>query len=134
MPRVVLVTAVAFLPLLAASRSAQEGVFSEAQVTRGRAVYHEECAKCHNETLAGSDASPELAGSDFRAHWNGRNASDLVGFMKATMPPDDTGRLKTGQYVDLAAYILSANGFPSGSKELGQENSELSEIKLDWKK
>jgi cytochrome c553 len=53
------------IPVLAAARSAQDGVYTKDQATRRQTVYREECAKCHAENLTGGDGSPELTGRDF---------------------------------------------------------------------
>ena len=34
------------------------------------------------------------------------------------MPSEDPGNLSRRQYADLVAYVLSANEFPGGEKEL----------------
>jgi hypothetical protein len=38
--------------------------------------------------------------------------------MKAKMPPDRPGSLTDQSYADLAAFLLDANGYPKGDKEL----------------
>jgi hypothetical protein len=42
----------------------------------------------------------------------------LVGFMKAKMPPDRPGSLTDQSYAELAAFLLDANEYPKGDKEL----------------
>ena len=43
------------------SRTARDGVYSDAQATRGGAIYKDQCASCHGPSLGGSLAPP-LAG------------------------------------------------------------------------
>jgi hypothetical protein len=38
--------------------------------------------------------------------------------MKAKMPPDRPGGLTEQNYADIAAFLLDANGYPKGDKEL----------------
>src|SRR4051812_49412436 len=100
--RVAFVLSAAF-PVLAGARSAQEGVYTKDQASRGQAVYREECAKCHAENLTGADGSPELTGPGFMSRWNGKTVGTLFEFMRKTMPTDDPGHLSMRQYSDLAA-------------------------------
>jgi mono/diheme cytochrome c family protein len=129
----ILVLALAF-SMAAASRSVWDGVYTKAQAARGQTAYGEACAKCHGASLSGGDGVPELAGGEFLGKWTGRTAGDLFEEMRATMPSDDPGHLSRRQYVDIAAYILSANEFPAGEKELGDVVAELNEIKIELKK
>jgi mono/diheme cytochrome c family protein len=123
----------AIIPVIAFSRSAAEGVYTKEQAARGQVVYGEECAKCHAENLAGGDGSPELTGPDFLRRWNGKTVGALFEFMRKTMPTDDPGHLSMRQYSDLAAYILKANDFPAGSKELDRDLAALNEIRIEAK-
>src|SRR6185295_12818748 len=47
-----------------APRTVQDGVFSDAQATRGQALYAQRCAGCHGPALAGASA-PALTGDLF---------------------------------------------------------------------
>src|SRR6266568_6385793 len=46
-------------------RSASSGVFTEAQSSRGAAVYNRECSTCHGERLKGGEGAPALTGEEF---------------------------------------------------------------------
>lgn len=118
----------------ATSRSVRDGVFTEAQVTRGEAVYREECAKCHAENLTGGEGGPGLVGERFTSAWQGKTANDLFENTRKTMPEDDPGHLSRRQYADLVAYILSANEYPSGTRELESTAEALSDIRIEAKK
>ena len=120
--------------LFAAPKSAKDGVYSKAQATRGKAVYEEECAKCHGMNLAGGDGSPDLVGTDFIDRWKTRSVGDLYTFIKKTMPTDDPGHLANRQYTDLVTYILSANEFPAGPADLDATGPAINEISLDTSK
>lgn len=116
------------------TRSVWDGVYTKEQARRGQTVYGEECAKCHSENLAGGEASPPLVGADFLSHWNGKTAGALYENIRKTMPSDDPGNLSTRQYADLVAYIMSANDFPAGEKELDRDVAVLNEIHIEAKK
>ena len=46
------------------TRTVQDGVFSDAQATRGQALYAQRCAGCHGPALEGAQA-PALKGDGF---------------------------------------------------------------------
>jgi cytochrome c len=120
--------------LAAGSRSVWDGVYTKEQASRGQTAYREECAKCHAENLMGGEVAPPLAGSDFLNRWNGGTVGELLEIVIKTMPSDDPGHLSRRQYADITAYILKANEFPAGSKELESEPSSLKDIKIEAKK
>jgi quinoprotein glucose dehydrogenase len=132
--QVLLATTLAFCCLAAAfTRSVWDGVYTKEQAHRGQTVYAQECAKCHGENLAGGEAAPTLVGAEFLSHWNGKTAGALYDTLRKTMPTDDPGNLSTREYADLAAYLLSANDFPAGEKELDRDVAALNEIRIEPK-
>src|SRR5207245_10503602 len=50
--------------------------------------------------------------------WGGKTARELVAFMQMAMPPENPGSLGQQTYVNLAAYLLEANGAPAGNQPL----------------
>ena len=105
-------------PPAPASQSAWNGVFSKEQVERGRTVYNAQCARCHGETLGGGENSPALVDDVFFAFWGGKTVGDLVEYTRTTMPSDGPGKITRKRCTDIAAYLLSTNGFPAGDQEL----------------
>jgi mono/diheme cytochrome c family protein len=100
------------------SASVWDGVYTEEQVSRGEALYQKECLSCHGPTLEGGEMAPGLADGAFKANWNGLTMGDLYDRIHESMPPDDPGRLSRQETADVLSRVLSANGFPSGEKEL----------------
>ena len=45
-----------------ATKSANDGVYSDAQAKRGDVLYKENCATCHGDNLEGSGPMPPLTG------------------------------------------------------------------------
>ena len=72
---------------------------------------------------------PALAGDPFMQRWSAKNVDDLVARMQRSMPPSAPGSLTRAQYVDLVAYLLKANGFPSGFDALGTDSERLRQIR-----
>ncbi len=115
---------------LPAARSAWDGVFNADQVERGRTLYNSQCARCHGETLGGGENSPALVDDVFFAFWGGKTVADLVEYTRTTMPSDGPGTISRKRCIDIAAYLLSSNGFPAGEQELPVELDALTQITI----
>ena len=114
-----------------AARSVWSGVFTAAQADRGKQLSMDNCAKCHGESLAGDEAAPQLAGSNFLSNWNGENVADLVERIHTSMPADDPGKLSLASATDLAAFILASNQMPAGQGELPRDPTIQAQIRID---
>ena len=101
-----------------ASALAQQAPYTAQQAASGRTIYQGNCAICHVADLGGRNEAPQLAGSNFIGQWGDRTTSELVSFMEATMPPNNPHGLGDEAYVNLAAFILEANGARAGSQPL----------------
>ena len=110
-------------------RTVRDGVYSNAQATRGEVVYQKRCASCHGPTLGG-DVGPPLAGQDFLAIWNGQLLSDLFDKIHNTMPYDAPKTLTRPEVADVVAYVLRANKLPAGTAELDSADAALKQISL----
>ena len=112
-------------------RSVWAGVFTAAQADRGKALFMTNCAKCHGESLAGDEAAPQLAGSQFLSNWNGETVADLVDRIHTSMPADDPGKLSVASSTDIATFILSSNQMPAGSAELPRDQPVQAQVRID---
>jgi mono/diheme cytochrome c family protein len=93
--------------------------FTAEQVESGAEIYARRCADCHGSTLDnGEFGGAPLNGSYFKQHWGGGTVAGLVAYARAKMPPDRPGSLTDQNYADLTAFLLDANGYPKGDKEL----------------
>ena len=117
-------------PAAPAPRSARDGVFTQDQVERGRTAYNAQCARCHGETLGGGENSPALVDDVFFAFWGGKTVGALVEYTRTTMPSDGPGKISRRRCIDIAAFLLSANGFPAGTQELPTELDALNQIAI----
>ena len=113
------------------ARSSWSGIFTTAQVERGKSLFMENCAKCHGASLAGDEAAPQLAGPDFLNNWNGENVANLVDRIHTTMPADNPGKLSQAGATDVAAFILSSNQMPAGAAELPRDQPVQAQIRID---
>jgi len=122
---------VSFSPLThaQAKRTVKDGVFTDAQATRGQTLYSKRCASCHGDSLKGAQAPP-LIGDGFVANWHTQPLSALADKIRNTMPADAPGELTPQQSADLVAYLLKAGGFPPSATELPSTDAVLSRI--EW--
>jgi len=116
------------LPMNAQQRTARDGVYTDAQATRGSAIYKEQCASCHGPSLGGSLAPP-LAGDSFTSTWGGP-LLEIVNKVQNTMPANDFGKLTRPQATELVAYMLQVNKFPAGRVDLPGDDAALKAIAL----
>ena len=109
-------------------RTVWDGVYTGDQAKRGEAAYVEACSNCHGRTLEGADMTPALTGGAFMANWDGLTVGDLFDRLRVSMPADRPGSLSRQEDVDVIAYILRFNEFPSGKEELPREVQVLKQI------
>jgi S-disulfanyl-L-cysteine oxidoreductase SoxD len=113
----------------AQQKTVWDGVYTEAQATRGQAAYEAECASCHQADFAGDGFAPGLAGTEFASAWNDLSVGDLYERIRQSMPPSNPGAMPVAQKVDVLAYLLKGNKMPAGSAELPKEVDALKQIK-----
>lgn len=117
----------ALLALLAAPARAQSAPdsavvspvagYTASQARRGQGIYQRNCIECHTAAA--------YTGIAFRRAWAGRSPFEIWELIRTTMPQDNPGRLKPGEYADIVAYMLRLNGYPAGSEELPAEADKL---------
>ena len=93
-----------------------DGIFSPAEVTRGEGEYRSDCSRCHGEDLSGQGGV--LRGEKFMDRWREDSLASLFNNIRDTMPPGPRGRVQDAEYVDILAFLLSSNGFPTGKADL----------------
>ena len=108
----------------AQQKSADAGVYTSAQATRGAALYSSQCASCHRDGGSG----PNLGGERFTRTFSDAALSTLFNTIKTTMPRMAPGSLSDAQYTDIVAHLLQLNGFPDGMNELALEDLESIKI------
>jgi len=114
----------------AQTKTAWDGVYSEAQAGRGKKSYITHCASCHNEGLQGGDLAPELKGESFLLRWNDKSMFEFVDRVQKTMPQDNPGGLNAQENGDIVAYILQVNKMAPGSADLSSDAAALKAITI----
>ena len=121
-------------PSTADTRSVWDGVYTADQAKRGEASYKTGCSSCHGETLKGAGESPALAGMAFMSNWSGLPLADLYERIRRTMPQDNPARITRQQKIEILAYLLSMNKFPSGNTDLPRQPELLKLIRIEANK
>ena len=117
--------------------SVWDGVFTEAQATRGQAVYPGACGICHGRRLNGAPEDPDmrstppLARARFLRVWEGRSLATLFEYTRATMPEDNPNSLTEQEYVDVIAYMLTVGEMPAGDDELQPDPQSLARVVIE---
>ena len=122
--------ALCFIVIVAGFARAQEpiktvadGIFSEAQATRGAAAFDGACSGCHRADLTGNNG-PALRGRRFADQYAGKDLTTLFTKIATTMPRNAAGSLAENVNLDIVAHLLKENGFPAGSLELASNALE----------
>ena len=111
------------------TRTVWDGVYTEAQATRGAALFDRECAQCHGPSGEGGGMAPALVGNAFSANYDGQTVGELFDRNRTTMPPGKEGQLSGQQNADITAAMLQFNKFPPGAAELPSQSMMLRQIK-----
>lgn len=109
--------------------SVWDGVYTDAQASRGATLYEKECGQCHGPGGAGGGMAPALAGAAFSANYDGQSVGNLFDRNRTTMPPGKEGQLSAQDNADITAYVLKMNEFPAGQNELSSSGMALKGIK-----
>ena len=102
-------------------------VYTDEQAKRGEAVYAKTCAACHGDMLIGGNAPP-LKGEEFAFIWGDKTVGELFERMKTQMPPEGPDSLAKDTYRDITAFVMKANNYPAGEKELPADEDALNGI------
>ena len=122
------VTCVVNYDALAQGKTTNDSVFTDEQATRGEDAYQQECAQCHLDDLLGDGIAPALIGAPFSFRWAELSVADMLVAIRTTMPQGAPASLSPQAYVDIVAYMLQVNDYPSGDVELPTAESELEAI------
>jgi mono/diheme cytochrome c family protein len=110
-------------------------LYTEDQAAKGALAYYQNCAMCHGPLLEGQlggFSGPALKGSEFADPSYDFHLSDIFNFVAKLMPSATPGSLTHEQDVQIMAFILQQNGYPSGSKELAYEFAEKSKVPIRY--
>ena len=98
--------------------SFRQAAYTPDQAQAGLAVYRGACSPCHLESLRGRFEAPELAGPNFLAQWGDVPVSELLNYVRDTMPVAEPASLSDEEYAAVVAYMLRENRVPPGTIQL----------------
>ncbi|HEX4616230.1 MAG TPA: c-type cytochrome [Stellaceae bacterium] len=106
-------------------------MYAKEQVLKGHDLYNEHCASCHGAALEGQGSLP-LSGATFRARWadDHHSVDDLFYIIRTLMPYGQPAILSKQEYLDIVAYILMVNGYPTGAQPLPLDPRILKRITI----
>lgn len=116
------------------TRSIWDGVFTQQQADRGRAVFTAPCGQCHGSRLNGAPddqdmvPAPPLARANFLRVWDGRTLGALYSYTYNTMPKSNPGFLPEEDYLAIIAHMLATSGAEPGDTPLPPDVIELGHI------
>ena len=103
-------------------RTVRDQIYATSQAERGKALFDAQCSTCHDGGMG-----PSVTSEGFLSSWENKPARSLYSRILTTMPSDEPGSLSERQVLDVVAFILNANGFPAGEKEI-QSANELNDV------
>ena len=104
-------------------RTVWDGVYTESQAERGRAIFESSCLRCHGPVV---DGVPQRFTADkFWASWGEDSLASLHTYLRRSMPNDAPGTLPASAYIDVVAYLVAANAAPAGPSDLTAETIPL---------
>jgi len=115
-------------------RTVWDGVYTEEQAMRGQTQYLRACASCHAPDLRGGSTAPSLVEESFSFQWADTTVGELFERIRMLMPSDRPNSLSSQTYRDVVAFILQANKFPTGEKELDADLDALRQIAIASRK
>ena len=95
------------------ARTVADGVYTDAQATRGASAYDGACGGCHRADLGGG-TGPALREERFAREFADKDLKMLFTRIATTMPRNAAGSLGDSVYLDIVAHLLKENGFPRG--------------------
>ncbi len=113
------------------AQSVWDGVYTDEQADRGESLYQESCASCHAPDLSGGDMAPGLAGGEFVWNWSGLTVGQLFERLRISMPQENPSGVSRAQKADILAFVLRANGFPVGERELADRAEMLEQFMFE---
>jgi quinoprotein glucose dehydrogenase len=120
-------------PKSSSAQTVWDGVYTTEQAERGKALYAQSCAACHSADLRGDGTSPSLIEEGFAFQWNDASVGELYEQIRKLMPSNRPNSLPPQTYRDIVAFILHANKFPAGGKELDVDLDALERIRITAK-
>ena len=104
--------------------SINDKIYSTQQAKIGEALYKDNCLICHDK---------KYFRPVFEA-WENQSLGTFFLVMSSSMPEDNPGSLSHQEFIDILAYILKLNRYPSGKQKLPTSTDKLNLIAITPRK
>lgn len=105
--------------LVAASLQSARANEGPAQISRGAALYADNCANCHGaDGKRGEGFQTPIWGPGTQIS-KFANAQGLFEYLQVLMPFDNPAKISDAQKLDIVAYVLAQHGSWGGSDTMG---------------
>jgi mono/diheme cytochrome c family protein len=105
--------------------------YTDEQAARGKGLYDQTCAACHGANLEGSGPAVGLQGRAFQGRWTGKSADQIFTTIRH-MPPGRPVEASASDAAASLAYVLKANGAPTGSRPVPEDAAHLSALAMPF--
>lgn len=102
--------------------STRVGVYTVTQAEKGQELFGVACGECHQ---------PEDFLEGFLEGWAGQTVDVLFKELRATMPEDSPGSLRSSEYAAVIAFLLQLNGLQPGEDTLPASTRRMKEIVIE---
>lgn len=106
-----------------------DGVYTAAQAERGRLAAEHHCTECHGLDLEGGEGAA-LVGDPFLQKWANGDLGRLYRRIEETMPRGRVDSVTEPEKLDIVAFLLQQNGFPSGDTDLPGNADALARVRI----
>jgi len=120
-----LVCATTAMRAAAVQQTTNDGIYSKAQADAAKPQFDKLCAECYAFTVATKKQEKDLPLGDepFLKKWEGRSLDELLTLIVTTMPNDGSAVVNDEETLNLLAYILQRNGYPTGAAPLTKDTA-----------
>lgn len=101
--------------------------YNVGQTIAGKPAYDTHCASCHGADLSGAGPAVALRGQIFMEKWSNKPANELFAAVRR-MPPGQPDAISPAQAANIIAFMLQANGFPTGPQPFPASEEALSRL------
>ena len=109
------------MPLQVSADTLNDGVFTKAQVAKGKQSFDKNCQSCHPVI---DSYQEKLMG------WVDAPLIEFYDLVASTMPGSAPGSLTPEEYTGALAYIFYKLGYPAGDKELNPDDGSMDSITI----
>ena len=92
--------------------SLAHGSYLTTQADSGELLYERNCARCHAIEFY----------KNISVRWHSMSVLDYFYKIRGSMPADNPRSLTDIEYLEVVAWVLSVNGYPSGDQPLQAKN------------